>query len=316
MRTRNVERGAALLVAMVILTLVATLAAGMVWQQTRAVQVEGAERARVQAGWILTGALDWGRLILREDARSGGPDHLGEVWATPLAEARLSSFLAADRNNTLDGGPEAFLSGAIRDAQSRYNLRNLVVDGKLVPEEAAVLRKLCESAGVGADTAELITAGLVAASQPGNNEGAAGADKPLLPQTVAQLEWLGVDAQRVQRLAEYVDLLPARTPVNLNTASREVLAAVLAGSDPGGAERLVQARQRQPFKSVEEARTHIKSEDPLDPKRVDVASRFFVVSGRLRLEERVLEERALVERRGQQVVQLTRTRLSLHDQSR
>jgi general secretion pathway protein K len=289
----------------------------MVWQQTRAVQVEGAERARVQAGWILTGALDWGRLILREDARSGGPDHLGEVWATPLAEARLSTFLATDRNNTLDGGPEAFLSGAIRDAQSRYNLRNLVVDGKLVPEEAAVLRKLCETAGVGADTAELIAAGLVAASQPGNSDGgAAGADKPLLPQTVAQLEWLGIDAQRVQRLAEYVDLLPARTPVNLNTASREVLVAVLDGIDPGSAERLLQARQRQPFKSMEEARTHIKSENPLDPNSVAVASRFFVVSGRLRLDERVLEERALVERRGQQVVQLTRTRLSLHDQSR
>ena len=44
---------------MIILTLVATLAAGMVWQQSRAVQVEAAERARVQAAWILTGALDW-----------------------------------------------------------------------------------------------------------------------------------------------------------------------------------------------------------------------------------------------------------------
>ena len=117
----------------------------------------------------------------------------------------------------------------------------------------------------------------------------------------------------VQRLADYVDLLPAATPVNLNTASREVLAAVLDGVDAGSAERLVQARQRQPFKTVEEARTHIKSEEPLDTRRVDIASRFFVISGRLRLEDRVLEERALVERRGQQVVQLTRTRVSLHD---
>ena len=31
----------------------------MVWQQWRAVQVEAAERARTQAAWILTGALDW-----------------------------------------------------------------------------------------------------------------------------------------------------------------------------------------------------------------------------------------------------------------
>jgi general secretion pathway protein K len=58
---------------MVIVTLVATLAAGMVWQQWRAIEVETAERARVQSSWLLDGALDWARLILREDAREGGP---------------------------------------------------------------------------------------------------------------------------------------------------------------------------------------------------------------------------------------------------
>ncbi len=111
---------------MMIVTLVATLAAGMVWQQWRAIQVEAAERARAQAAWILNGALDWSRLILREDARtSKSVDHLGEPWAVPLAEARLSTFLAADREAT-DDAPEAFLSGWIVDAQSRYNLRNLV----------------------------------------------------------------------------------------------------------------------------------------------------------------------------------------------
>ena len=68
-RPVNEQQGAALLLAMVIVALVATVTAGMVWQQTRAVQVEEAERARAQAGWILSGALDWARLILREDLR-------------------------------------------------------------------------------------------------------------------------------------------------------------------------------------------------------------------------------------------------------
>lgn len=49
MKRRRPPRGAALLVAMIVLTLVATLAAGMIWQQSRAIGVEGAERARVQA---------------------------------------------------------------------------------------------------------------------------------------------------------------------------------------------------------------------------------------------------------------------------
>ena len=96
-------RGAALLVAMVLLTVVATLASGMVWQQWKGVEVESAERSRVQTTWVLQGALDWARLILREDARSGRATSLNEPWATPLAEARLSTFLAADAAATGGG---------------------------------------------------------------------------------------------------------------------------------------------------------------------------------------------------------------------
>ena len=153
------ERGAALLIAMIILALIATMASAMVWQQWRAVQVEAAERARVQSAWILSGALDWARLILREDARNGGADHLGEPWATPLAEARLSTFLAADKSNT-DDAPEAFLSGSITDAQSRYNLHNLVDAGQVVPAELVMLQRLFESISVPSEVAARIATGM------------------------------------------------------------------------------------------------------------------------------------------------------------
>ena len=169
-RRRQAQQGAALLTAMLIVVLVTTLASAMVWQQWRAVQVEAAERARTQAAWILAGALDWARLILREDARSGSATTLNDPWATPLAEARLSSFLAADKAHT-DDGPEAFLSGAIADAQSRYNLRNLVDDtGKVIPAEAAGLQRLFESVGVSPDLATRITSGLRGALAPGEHE--------------------------------------------------------------------------------------------------------------------------------------------------
>ena len=303
------QRGAALLVAMVILTLVSTMAAGMVWQQWRAVQVEGAERARTQAAWVLTGALDWGRMVLREDRRATS-DHLGEIWATPLAEARLSTFLAQDRNNTADSGPEAFLSGSIRDAQSRYNLRNLVVDGKVVETELAVLKRLCESAAVPIETAELIANGLAAASQPtSTDENAAAA--PLPPRVVGQLVWLGADAQVVQRLAPFVELLPGRTALNLNTASREVLAAVVDGLDASSAERVVQARLRQPFDSIAEARAHLPADTKVDNSHIGVSSNYFEIFGRLRLDGLVLEERALVQRTPGGVVPLLRERHSV-----
>ena len=87
------QRGAALLTALLLVTLVTSLAAAMIWRQYRAVQIETADRARAQSAWILQGALDWARLILREDARANqreAVDHLGEVWAVPEGTPALS----------------------------------------------------------------------------------------------------------------------------------------------------------------------------------------------------------------------------------
>src|SRR5690606_37256567 len=129
-RHDSAQRGAALLLAMLVVTLVATLAAAALWQQWRSATVEAAERQRVQASWILVGTLDWARLILREDARSnrnsGSADHLGEPWATPLEEAQLSTFLAADKGNNAEDLMPAYLSGEIVDAQAKLNLLNLI----------------------------------------------------------------------------------------------------------------------------------------------------------------------------------------------
>jgi len=300
------QRGAALLTAMIIVVLIVTLASSMVWQQWRAVQVEVAERARTQSAWILSGALDWARLILREDAR-GTVDHLGEPWAVPLAEARLSTFLAADANNT-DDGPEAFLSGSITDAHSRYNVTNLVdrAKGIVDPREFAAFERLCQNLGVDASVTTLIANGLRDALAPA---GSGTGNAPLLPESVAQLSWLGVDAASLELLAPYIVILPKVTEVNVNTASAEVLVAVIKGNDHATAERLLQVRQRTPFEDMAKFEAQVASLKPLTA-RLSVKSEFFEVRGRLRLADRVLEESSLVQRNGRQVDVLRRERVA------
>lgn len=304
------ERGAALLTAMMIVTLVSTLAATMVWQQWRAIQVEAAERSRAQSAWILQGALDWSRLILREDARSGGSDHLGEPWAVPLAEARLSTFLAADRDRT-DDSPEAFLSGRIEDAQARFNLRNLVDGATVSVPDVNALRRLCETAGVPPSVAQAMADGLLRAQAvPAQAQDSAEQPSALAPQTVDQFAWMGIDAEHLRQLDRYVVLLPVRTTLNLNTAAAEVLAAVVDKLDRSSAERLAQARQRNPFRDLAAAQSQLPSGVTLNAAQVGVASSFFEIRGRLRLEERVLEERSLVRRQGLEMVPLSRERIS------
>ncbi|WP_341890076.1 type II secretion system minor pseudopilin GspK [Variovorax sp. YR752] len=307
-RSPRRQRGAALLTALIIVTLVVTLAASMVWQQWRAVQVEAAERARVQSAWILNGALDWARLILREDARSGRPTALTEPWATPLAEARLSTFLAVDKSNA-DDAPDAFLSGVITDAQARYNLTSLLDgSGKIVAVELEVLERLCQTVGVSTDVAARIAAGLRDAQAAGARDGSSSA--PLRPRALAQLAWFGIDPSTIALLEPYVTLLPVRTPVNVNTTSREVLAAVVKGMDLATAERLLQQRQRDPFKTLGAVEAQVPTLAPLNPQQLSVVSSYFEVRGRLRLENNSLEQRSLVERRGLDMLVVRREQVS------
>ena len=302
------QRGAALLAAMLTVTLVATLAAAALWQQWRSVEVETSERARVQAAWILVGALDWSRLILSEDGRSGGPDHLAEPWAVPLQEARLSTFLAAGdgdgvQDNTTDTR-DAFLSGQIVDAQSRLNVMNLV-DGDKVSATALVrFGRLFELLGLPRAQASVLANQMLRATSTSAEDSA-----PLMPDRVDDLVWLGLPAPMVAVLAPYITVLPISTPVNLNTASAEVLYASGAADDLAAAQTLVAARQNTHFKNAKDA-LKLVSDGSDNPNINDfaIASRYFEVRGRLRLEQTIVEERSLVQRDGNTVKTLWRER--------
>ena len=335
-RSNARQRGAALLTAMIIVALIATLASSMVWAQFRSVQVEVAERSRVQSYWILAGALDWARLILREDAREnqrdagrgGAADHLGEPWAVPLAEARLSTFLNAE-NTGDDDGPEAFLSGAMTDMQALFNLRNLA-DRPAPPDpnqpggsapasdpDLATMQRLCEFADVPPSVAGQIADALRAASPTttvdGSTAPAQASGATLMPETVDQLSWLGLDAATIAKLKPFVTILPKRTPVNLNTAPKEVIAAVLGSVDLASADRLMQQRQRDPLRRPEDVSRVLGSTVVIDPGRAGFTSNYFEVRGQLRLDDQLIEERSLVERNDLQVTAIRRERVTGSD---
>jgi general secretion pathway protein K len=117
-----------------------------------------------------------------------------------------------------------------------------------------------------------------------------------------------VEAAAIDVLRPHVEVLPRRAPLNVNTSGREVLAAVL-GVDAGTAERLVQRRQLRAFESLAQLRAELPPDAVVPDDRLDVKSSHFVVQGRLRLDERVLDEvawlhrvdgRVVVERRRRQ----------------
>ena len=311
MTRAKTQAGAALLMAMLIVTLVATFAASAMWQQWRAVEVETAERGHVQSAWILVGALDWSRLILREDGRSGGADHLAEPWAVPLQEARLSTFLAADKNvSQVDDAStdttEAFLSGQISDLQGRLNLRNLTGTATDQAGALAQFARLFERLGLPRQELALLASGLQRAQAAPAEDGSA--DAPLMPPTVSQLGWLGLTPATIAALSPHVTLLPVRTPVNINTANVDVLMAAIEGLDMASAQQIVQTRETRHFRSLEDARPLLGASYDRAAGSLAVASSYFEVRGRLRLGDAMVDERSLVRKIGMEVTTLWRER--------
>lgn len=295
------QAGAALLAAMLTVTLIATLSSTAIWQQYRSSEIEAAERARVQSGWLLTAALDWARLILREDARSGGADYLSEVWAVPLSEARLSSFLSTDKIVN-ENDRDAFLSGQITDLQSRLNVANLI-NGKVLSEpDVASFSRLFELLGLPLTQLTLLTEQMlkIAAVTP---------NSPLMPQRVEQLGWFGLSAEVLKALGPYITLLPARTPVNINTASAEVISASTPNMALGSASKLVLLREANHFRSLAQASEKMGgAAGQFSEGQHAVASRFFEVRGRLRVDQITQEMYSVVQRDALNVRVLWRSR--------
>lgn len=316
MKTPRRQAGAALLLALLIMTLVATLAAGMVWLQWRGIEVEAAERARTQAEWLLNASLDWGNLILKSSNRNHVEDDLGQPWATPLEETKLSSFLSADgKNRDDDSGPEAYLSGQITDAESKYNLYNIILDPTKL-EEINRLQIICNAIGVSPDIATMIGAGLRDSYSARVNaaQGAPAGDSVLMPVRIEDLAWYGIDPKVLRQLEPFVELLPpvagqppTMSTINANTAPAEVLMAALPGTTRAQAQQIILRRQAKPLASPRDiwaaldssAADEWKNPQPSpSPQRnqVDVKSMHFEILGQLRYEQHVIRERSVVYR--------------------
>lgn len=331
------ERGSALLMAMLIVALVATLASAGYWRQWQAWAIERAERQRHEAAWVLVGSLDWARLILREDARASRIDHLGEPWSVPLQEARLSDFLSTDRSGgTTSGGTrglppdedllrQAFLSGTVSDMQGRINLRNLLASGtdgaaqdaSLSPADVAAAQRLFQLLGLPEPELALLLHQLPlawaaaqasthrAASGSGGRANTAGAINPaapLLPQRFEQFGVLGLSRATLQALEPHATWLPERTALNVNTASTLALQASMPKLESPQAQRIVALRQQRPFSGLADLRAALQATGApgnlVTAESHAVSSRYFAVIGHLRLDEQVFEERALLVRNG------------------
>lgn len=316
-RTYFRQRGVAVVTALLLTTLAITIVASLFWQQQVQIRSIENQRLQLQKQWILRGALDWASLILRADAANSGPDHLGEPWAVPLAETRLDQYVENGRAEA--DASDTTISGDILDAQARFNLRNLLDasdPSKIDPSELATFQNLLVELKISPSLAQAVATAIKDATPKTGAAFGAGANPaqsaPPVTKRILNIEYLddllavpGFTPEILDKLRNFVVVLPSRTPINLNTASIQVLAAKFPtlGTLPltkSDAAVLIAARDQAYLLHQNDIWNRLQRPGGPDVGNLlDIKTDYFLVNGKVRLNRAGLEMQALILRRNQ-----------------
>ncbi len=296
------QRGMAIISALLIAAVVAVIAAGMLTRQSVFTRSLEAQQSRLQGSAVLLGGLETSRQLLWDARRKEAPTRLDQAWAQPI-----KSDLAS-----------AGFDGRLEDQQGKFNLRNLIAGERVSARQLRSFEQLCGMLGIDAGVAQRISQRVIAAyprqEQPQNaaqtrfNSGRAtspDADAKPVPATRPMLRSLddlrgvqGVNERVLARLAPYVSVIPVSTWVNSNTASAEVLAAVVPGLSLTQAQALVAERDRgQWFINRGDFLNRLRAPDlTVDDIDVGITSEWFLLHGFARRDKRRVSLDALLYR--------------------
>ncbi len=173
-----------------------------------------------------------------------------QLWVADILEQDTNGYDATDDMwaQILPPIPAVWgiLSGRIEDMQSRFNLNNLIdAEGKLNGQAMQQFERLLQILELDTGIAQAVADWIDTDGSPSGPWGAEdvfyiglatpyfAANRPF--EDVAELRLVrGIDSDVWQKLAPFVSALPEPTPLNVNTASTEVLAATVVEWDLSG----------------------------------------------------------------------------------
>jgi general secretion pathway protein K len=259
------QRGAALLLALIISAIAAGIAANMLFRTELQISGTGQLVRQVQARQLAAGMEDWAIGILQRDAEVTPLwDGLEDPWAQPLPPTPI---------------PGGEISGQMTDLSGRFNLNSLL-DPVSGTDQALAIRRfrrlvievLNLDPAIVDQTLDLMDRDTTA--RPLGFETVPGAGFLRHERELDKLPALGEPA--LGRLLPLVAALPPRSGINVNTAPPEILMALAPGIDANLALRISPARGR-PWESVARFTGQpLLREIELEPEGLDVRSAGFL----------------------------------------
>jgi general secretion pathway protein K len=217
---QRLQNGVALITALLIMALVATVAYTLEWNNSLDLRRTIVMLNRDQAVQVALGAESWMQTILLQDLQDSQTDHLGEIWASDLPGLPI------------DGG-EIF--GSIEDLQGRFNVNNLIdVNGDVNEDALQQFVRLLLALGLDEKfagiTADWIDADQDASFPYGAEDSIYSGFTPSYRTanqgltTASELGAIeGMDKETLDILLPHIVALPGNTGVNVNTATGPVL---------------------------------------------------------------------------------------------
>jgi len=226
-RSRQVQRGVALIVAILLVALGTIIAATVAYENAMAARRGTATFAFDQSIMISEGAEALAAFGIRQFFQANPSNvYLGQGWDKPVGPMEVV--------------PGVMLEASLEDMQGRLNLNNLVQkDGTPDPVYVAAFTKLLELVGLETKWAPLLVDWIDVDIVPQSIDGAEdsvymGQTPPYrtanryITSTTELLALPGFGRDRYLALAPYITALPQGTKINVCTARDKVLDAFLA----------------------------------------------------------------------------------------
>ncbi|MDD2814878.1 MAG: type II secretion system minor pseudopilin GspK [Thiotrichaceae bacterium] len=276
------QTGVALITALLITALATIVAVSMLGQQHLAIRRSTNFIHHDQALQYAFGGETWAMRILIRDLSLNKIDGLQDIWAM-----RLSAI-------PIEGGS---MIGQIEDLQGRFNLNNLLKDGKVSPEDVQQFQRLLLALQMPVNLSQVVIDWMDADAEISLPEGAEdnayllktpsyrAANQALRSPTELRL-LAGMTPEFYQRLLPHVCTLPTRTQINLNTATIPVIMSLAEGLSEAAATQLIAGRDQKAFETLQAvlANPVLAGLKMVDSQSLSLSSNYFLYSSRVQLD--------------------------------
>ena len=293
----SVQHGAAIVTALLVVTLASVIVSALFYRESVAVRSIENRLALSQTRWVERAALDWAKVILRSDMNSW--DHVTDVWGTPVVETQLDETVTGGAKIG-DSARNAFLAGSVTDAQAKFNVNTLVgANGEPSVPHMAAMTKLMTLLGLPESLVQQALARILRSRTRSLDDGSVPPSEIRLIQFGDLRDIPGFDEAVMQTLQPHVTVLPDETTtVNLNTATPEVIAAMIPDVQLSAVKSFVAQRDRLPLRTPSEANTRmgLDTSSQLNQTLVSVNTMYFWVHGVIRYDRVQSQTETLIRR--------------------